>query len=143
MFTALYREYEQVLANQNRLDYEDLVYKVVRLFGEDQRRLESYQNRFQHIFVDEYQDINYGQYRLVRGLSPPQKDLCVIGDPDQSIYGFRGSDVRYFERFIQDFPDAKVIRLKQNYRSSRTILAASFQIINGVSRSTEMAREER
>ncbi len=140
MFTALYREYEQVLANQNRLDYEDLVYKVVRLFGEDQRRLESYQNRFQHIFVDEYQDINYGQYRLVRGLSPPQKDLCVIGDPDQSIYGFRGSDVRYFERFIQDFPDAKVIRLKQNYRSTRTILAASFQIIKGVSRTTEKAR---
>lgn len=140
MFSALYREYENVLASQKRLDYEDLIYKVVILFGEDQRRLESYRKRFKHIFVDEYQDINYGQYRLARLLSPSQKDICVIGDPDQSIYGFRGSDVRYFNRFIQDYPEAKVIRLNQNYRSSRTILEASFQIIKDVSRPKETTR---
>ena len=91
-----------------------------------------YQKKFQHIYVDEYQDLNQAQYRIIRALAPDEsaiKDLCVIGDPDQSIYGFRGSDTVNFKRFISDYPGARVIRLTRNYRSTQTILNASFQVI--------------
>jgi superfamily I DNA/RNA helicase len=79
--------------------------------------------------VDEYQDINHGQYRIIKALAPPDKDLCVIGDPNQSIYGFRGSNVRFFTRFLEDYPQGTIIHLNQNYRSTKTILEASYQII--------------
>jgi uncharacterized protein (TIGR00375 family) len=126
---TVYRKYQQMLAAQHLYDYEDLIFEVVRLFESDDSLRLSYQKRYKHILVDEYQDLNSGQYRLVRALSPPGKDLFVIGDPDQAIYGFRGSDVKYFNKFIEDYPDATVVRLEKNYRSTQTILSASHQVI--------------
>jgi superfamily I DNA/RNA helicase len=129
---AVYRIYQNLLSVQGLNDYEDLIFKVVRLLETDAKICRNYQNRFRHIFVDEYQDLNLGQYRIVRALVPASslnRNLCVIGDPDQSIYGFRGSDVGYFRRFIDDYPDAAVIELTRNYRSTKTILNASFQVI--------------
>jgi uncharacterized protein (TIGR00375 family) len=130
ILAAIYQTYQKLLSNQSYCDYEDLIFRVVKLFESDEMVRKQYQNRFQYILVDEYQDLNYGQYRLIRALSPPGKDLFVIGDPDQSIYGFRGSDLRYFNQFRKDYPDAKIVRLMQNYRSTQTILDASFQMIS-------------
>ncbi|MGD8444762.1 MAG: UvrD-helicase domain-containing protein [Desulfobacterales bacterium] len=130
--SIVYRTYQDMLAIQNLYDYEDLIFNVVRQFETDPKFCEKYQNRFQHFFVDEYQDLNQAQYRIIRALAPAEtsvKDLCVIGDPDQAIYGFRGSDLRYFNRFIKDYPDTGVINLVRNYRSTKTILNASFQVI--------------
>ena len=132
LFADVYRTYQQLLAIQGLNDYEDLIYKVVRLFETHPDICKRYRNVFQHLFVDEYQDLNQGQYRIIRSLAPPQnvsRDLCVIGDPDQSIYGFRGSDLKYFKKFVKDYPYAEVIRLRRNYRSTGTILDASYQVI--------------
>ena len=126
---AVYSTYQNLLAVEGLCDFEDLIFKVVIHFKKKPIPLKGYQNRFKYIFVDEYQDLNLGQYRLVKALSPPKKDLFVIGDPDQSIYGFRGSDVVYFQRFLEDYPEARVIQLTRNYRSSKTILNASYQVI--------------
>jgi uncharacterized protein (TIGR00375 family) len=128
----IYRTYQNMLLIQNLYDYEDLIFHVVRLFETDEKLCEKYRKKFQHIFVDEYQDLNQAQYRIIRALAPEKnavKDLCVIGDPDQAIYGFRGSDVKYFNRFISDYPDTGIIHLTRNYRSTKTILNASFQVI--------------
>jgi uncharacterized protein (TIGR00375 family) len=128
----LYRSYRDMLAIQGLSDYEDLIFNIVRLFETDPSLRRKYRLRFEHIFVDEYQDLNQGQYRIIRALAPDEssiKDLCVIGDPDQAIYGFRGSDAKYFNRFVQDYPGAGVIHLTRNYRSSRSIVDASFQVI--------------
>ena len=128
----IYRTYQNMLAIQNLYDYEDLIFHVVRLFETDEKFCKKYQKQFQHIFVDEYQDLNQAQYRIIRALAPAKnsvKDLCVIGDPDQAIYGFRGSDVKFFNRFISDYPGSGVINLIRNYRSTKTILNASFQVI--------------
>ena len=127
---AVYRKYQQMLAAQNLYDYEDLIFEVVRLFESDDSLRLGYQKRYKHLLVDEYQDLNYGQYRLVKALSPSGKDLFVIGDPDQAIYGFRGSDIKYFNTFIDDYPNTTVIRLDKNYRSTQTILSASHQVIS-------------
>ena len=89
------------------------------------------------IFVDEFQDINYGQYRLLKLLAPPKADICVIGDPDQAIYGFRGSDVRYFNQFLKDYPKTRVMQLSRNYRSVETILQSSHQVICGRSNGSD------
>lgn len=129
VFRAAYETYERLLSTQGFLDYEDLVLHVVRLFKSNQKEKKIYQDRFEHIFVDEYQDLNLGQYSIIRALAPPASNLCVIGDPDQSIYGFRGSDSRYFSKFVEDYPDSEVINLQQNYRSTETILQSSYQII--------------
>jgi len=126
---AVYRSYQHLLSTQRLYDYEDLVFKVVRLLETDSNRCRQYQQRFQHILVDEYQDLNQGQYRLIRAISPLGRNLFAIGDPDQSIYGFRGSDVRYFKQFFKDYPDAGIVKLKKNYRSTQTILDASRQMI--------------
>jgi uncharacterized protein (TIGR00375 family) len=129
----IYRTYQNMLSIQNLYDYEDLIFHVVRQFESDQTLREIYRKKFQHIFVDEYQDLNQAQYRIIRALAPEKnaiKDLCVIGDPDQAIYGFRGSDVKYFNRFISDYPGTGIIHLTRNYRSTKTILNASFQVIN-------------
>jgi DNA helicase-2/ATP-dependent DNA helicase PcrA len=132
VLSRIYRAYQRLLAIQGFCDYEDLIFNVVKLLeiNADQRR--RYQDKFQHIFVDEYQDLNQSQYRIIRALAEDGntvKDLCVIGDPDQSIYGFRGSDVTFFNRFKEDYPNCGVIRLTRNYRSTQAILEASFQII--------------
>jgi superfamily I DNA/RNA helicase len=121
-----------MLSIQNLYDFEDLIFHVVRQFETDENFCKKYQKQFQHVFVDEYQDLNQAQYRIIRALVPAKnsvKDLCVIGDPDQAIYGFRGSDVQYFKRFISDYPETGVINLIRNYRSTKTILNASFQVI--------------
>jgi uncharacterized protein (TIGR00375 family) len=132
VISLIYREYQKLLASQHLLDYEDLIFKVVRLLESDPGFRSTCQEKFCHIFVDEYQDVNFGQYRLVRALRPTvgkDQNLCVIGDPDQAIYGFRGSDVHFFNQFGRDYPGALRIRLKRNYRSTRTILKASYHVI--------------
>jgi superfamily I DNA/RNA helicase len=124
---ALYRTYAKLMRLQQLVDFEDLILATVRGLESDpdwRRRLRS---RFAYLFVDEFQDINYGQYRLVRLLAPDQPNLCVIGDPDQAIYGFRGSDVAFFSSFSRDYPVARQIRLTHNYRSTGTILRAAYQ----------------
>jgi uncharacterized protein (TIGR00375 family) len=126
---AVYRLYQRLLSTQRLYDYEDLVFKVVRFLETDSNLGRQYQQRFQHILVDEYQDLNEGQYRLIRAISPLGKNLFAIGDPDQSIYGFRGSDVQYFKQFLKDYPNAGMVHLKKNYRSTQTILNASRQVI--------------
>ena len=132
IIAKIYRLYREMMDIQDLSDYEDLIFNVVRLFESDAAVRRKYRWRFAHIFVDEYQDLNQGQYRLIRALAPDEnsvKDLCVIGDPDQAIYGFRGSDAKYFNRFVDDYPAAAVIHLTRNYRSTRSIVDASFQVI--------------
>ncbi len=129
ILAILYHAYQKLMSLSGYCDYEDLIFKIVRRLESDDITTRKILNRFQHILVDEYQDLNHGQYRMVRALSPPGKNLFVIGDPDQSIYGFRGSEVRYFDKFLKDYPDAEVIRLKQNYRSTRAILDAAIQVM--------------
>jgi uncharacterized protein (TIGR00375 family) len=128
----IYKVYQRLLAIQGFCDFEDLIFNVVKLLEikADQRR--KYRKQFQCIFVDEYQDLNQAQYRIIRALAPDSeavRDLCVIGDPDQSIYGFRGSDLSLFNRFKTDYPNSGEIKLTRNYRSTETILSASFQVI--------------
>jgi superfamily I DNA/RNA helicase len=132
VISAVYRIYQQLLSIQGFCDFEDLIFNIVRLLESQSVQSHRYQKKFQHIFVDEYQDLNQAQYRIIRALAPngiSVGNLCVIGDPDQSIYGFRGSKAAYFKRFIVDYPDAEVIRLTRNYRSTQSILTASFQVI--------------
>jgi DNA helicase-2/ATP-dependent DNA helicase PcrA len=129
---GVYRIYQQLLSIQGFCDFEDLIFNIVRLLESNSNQSRRYQKKYQHIFVDEYQDLNQAQYRIIRALAPDRaavNNLCVIGDPDQSIYGFRGSDTAYFKRFIDDYPGTRVIRLTRNYRSTQTILSASFQVI--------------
>ncbi len=125
----IYQNYESALRQAQTLDFDDLILQAVNLFEADLALLESYRQRFRWISVDEYQDVNLAQYRLLRLLAGPEANLCAIGDPDQAIYGFRGADVSHFLAFQQDFPGAKVLRLSQNYRSTQLILAASGQVI--------------
>jgi uncharacterized protein (TIGR00375 family) len=128
-FARGYREYQALLAQQGGCDFDDLIMAVVLRLETEAGFRETMQKRFRQVFIDEYQDLNHAQYRLVKVLVPPDGNICVIGDPDQAIYGFRGSDTAYFNRFVEDFPDAAVIHLERNYRSTETILEASWQII--------------
>lgn len=121
--------YEQRLRAANALDFDDLLVKTIQLFVEHPPVLEYYQNRFCYVHVDEYQDTNYAQYQLVRLITQNSRNLCVVGDDDQSIYGWRGADIRNILDFEKDFPDAAVIKLEQNYRSTANILDAANQII--------------
>ena len=131
----IYHEYQSFLQKNNALDFDDLIMLTVRLFEEFNDILEKYQRRWQYISVDEYQDTNHAQYKLIRLLSAQHGNLCVIGDSDQSIYAFRGAALENFLSFEQEFPAAKVIRLEQNYRSTKNIIAAADQVIaNNVSR---------
>ncbi|MFH1155716.1 MAG: UvrD-helicase domain-containing protein [Pseudomonadota bacterium] len=122
--------YQELLACQNLVDFDDLIVRALSLLETDPALLATVRKRFRYLFVDEYQDINKGQYLLTRLLADKGERLFVIGDPDQSIYGFRGSDNRYFTAFFSDYPLAEKIILKQNYRSTGTILEASFQLIS-------------
>lgn len=125
----VYREYQQVLKKNNALDFDDLIMKCVELFRADRDVLESYQERFRYIMVDEYQDTNTAQFHLVQLLADKYKNLCVVGDDDQSIYKFRGANIHNILNFEQYFPDAKVIKLEQNYRSTQNILDAANAVI--------------
>ncbi|PIE32740.1 hypothetical protein CSA56_14225 [candidate division KSB3 bacterium] len=128
-FTAIYRRYQAALQEQQCVDFDDLIFLTIQLFENVPGLLSHYQNRFRWISVDEYQDLNFAQYRLLKLLKSDTVNLCVIGDPDQAIYGFRGAKREYFLRFQHDFPDTKTLYLKQNYRSTQFILKASQQII--------------
>ncbi len=141
-FIALYRRYEALLAWQNVLDFEDLMGKVILTLDSDPDVVGQLHRRLGYLFIDEYQDINTNQYRLVRKLAPATADICAIGDPDQSIYGFRGSDKVYFERFTQDYPGARVIRLARNYRSTPAILKAALEVLPPIEDETETGHGE-
>lgn len=132
---AVYREYQAALRKNNALDFDDLIVKTVELFLHDAEVLNSYQERFRYIMVDEYQDTNTAQFELVRLLAAKYRNLCVVGDDDQSIYKFRGANIRNILNFEEIYPDAKVIKLEQNYRSTQNILnVANFVIANNEGR---------
>lgn len=125
----VYKEYEKQLRSNNALDFDDLLVKTVQLLQSRQDVLEYYQNRFRYIMVDEYQDTNTVQFRLISILASQYKNLCVVGDDDQSIYKFRGANIQNILNFEQQFEDATVIKLEQNYRSTSTILDAANAVI--------------
>lgn len=129
-FANVYIRYQKQLRQYGAVDFDDLLLLTVRLFEECPDVLAYYRNRFQYIHVDEYQDTNGVQYRLVSLLAEKHRNLCVVGDEDQSIYKFRGADIQNILQFERTFPDAKVIRLEQNYRSTQTILDAANAVIS-------------
>ncbi|MEE1077928.1 MAG: DNA helicase PcrA [Agathobacter sp.] len=131
----VYKEYQLALKQNNALDFDDLIFKTVELFKLDKEVLASYQERFRYIMVDEYQDTNTAQFELIRLLASKYKNLCVVGDDDQSIYKFRGANIYNILNFEKYFSEAKVIKLEQNYRSTQNILdAANSVIANNVGR---------
>ena len=125
----VYGEYERQLRANNALDFDDLLLKTVQLFQTQKEVLDYYQERFRYIMVDEYQDTNTVQFELVRLLAGKYRNLCVVGDDDQSIYKFRGANIQNILNFEKVFPDARVIKLEQNYRSTETILEAANGVI--------------
>lgn len=130
-----YREYQKELAKSMTLDFDDLIMLTVQLFQKHPETLQYYQQKFQYIHVDEYQDTNHAQYRLVTMLAKKFKNICVVGDADQSIYGWRGADMSNILEFEKDYQQAKVVLLEQNYRSTKTILQAANHVIeNNVNR---------
>jgi ATP-dependent DNA helicase UvrD/PcrA len=131
----IYAEYKKDLAKANALDFDDLLLEAVRLLKAASEVREYYNRRFQYIMIDEYQDTNRPQYELMRLLAGVRHNVCAVGDEDQSIYSWRGADIRNILEFEQDFPEAKIIRLEQNYRSTQNILqAASAVVANNVKR---------
>lgn len=125
----VYQLYQQKLRNNNALDFDDLLMLSVRLLQNNEQVLEKYQNKFKYIMIDEYQDTNRAQYLLARMLADKHRNLCVVGDADQSIYGWRGADIRNILDFEKDYPEAKIITLEQNYRSTQVILDAANSVI--------------
>ncbi len=125
----VYEGYQDVLRRSGGLDFDDLIMKLVELFNTDEEALAKWRDRFRHVLVDEYQDTNRAQYVLVNQLAQEHRNVVVVGDDDQSIYRFRGADVRNILDFRKDYPDAHVVRLEQNYRSSQAILDAAYQVI--------------
>ena len=135
---AVYREYQAALRKNNALDFDDLIVKTVELFKSSGEVLNSYQERFRYIMVDEYQDTNTAQFQLIKLLAEKYQNLCVVGDDDQSIYKFRGANIRNILSFEEVYPEAKVIKLEQNYRSTQNILnAANGVIANNVGRKSK------
>ena len=128
-FVQIYAAYQERLKRCNALDFGDLLLLTVRLFEQHPAVLERWRERFQWLLVDEYQDTNPVQYRLIRLLAGERKNLCVVGDDDQSIYSWRGADIRNILEFEKDFPEVTVVRLEQNYRSSGTILKAAGAVV--------------
>lgn len=124
-----YREYQETLKKSNAMDFDDLIMKTVELFKNDQEVLGSYQKRFKYIMVDEYQDTNTAQFELIRLLADAHHNLCVVGDDDQSIYKFRGANIRNILDFEKVYPEAEIIRLEQNYRSTQNVLDAANAVI--------------
>ena len=133
-----YEEYQRLLRKNNALDFDDLLMLTVELFHAHDEVLEMYQHRFRYIMVDEYQDTNGAQFELVRLLAGGHRNLCVVGDDDQSIYRFRGADIRNILDFEKVYPDAMVVRLEQNYRSTQNILDAA----NGVIRNNRTRKDK-
>ena len=132
----IYRLYQQRLVEASAMDFDDLLMVTVELFAAFPEVLEHYQHRFRYVMVDEYQDTNRAQYMLVKQLTAIHRNLCVVGDSDQSIYKFRGADIRNIRDFEKDYPDARVVVLDQNYRSTETILDAANSIISNNTKRT-------
>lgn len=130
MIGEIYGHYQDLLMENNGLDFNDLIRLTVELIQEHPRVLQRYQRQFYHIMVDEYQDTNRGQYLFVTALAKKSRNLCVVGDDDQSIYGWRQADIRNILDFEKDYPDAKVLKLEQNYRSTNNILTAASEVIH-------------
>ena len=135
---AAYKEYQNILKKSNAMDFDDLIMNCVELFRACPDVLESYQRRFKYIMVDEYQDTNTAQFQLIRLLAEGNRNICVVGDDDQSIYKFRGANIRNILDFEKVYPDATVIRLEQNYRSTQNVLDAANAVIrNNVGRKSK------
>lgn len=126
----VYNEYQARLRQSNALDFDDLLYKTVELFQFHPEILDNYQERFRYIMVDEYQDTNHIQFLLIKQLAAKYRNLCVVGDDDQSIYKFRGANIYNILNFEEEYPEAKVIKLEQNYRSTKNILKAANGVIS-------------
>ena len=126
---SLYTLYQKKLRQNSALDFDDLIFYVVRLFENHPHTLQKYQKQFNFILIDEYQDINKAQYTMVRHLAKGHRNLFVVGDEDQSIYGFRGADMNIILNFELDFPEAKIVKLQQNYRSTQAILETSNKLV--------------
>ncbi len=126
----VYERYQQLLNQSQSVDFDDLLMKTVQLFNEHADILSKYQSRYLHILVDEFQDTNITQYKLIQQLAGKHRNICVVGDPDQSIYSWRYADLRNILSFEKDYPDAKVALLEQNYRSTQAILDVAFSIIS-------------
>lgn len=139
----VYAMYQKRLKENNALDFDDLIGKTVEIFKKDEETLEFYQKKFQYIMVDEYQDTNGVQYEFIKLLASKHKNICVVGDDDQCIYQWRGADIRNILDFEKDYPEAKVIKLEQNYRSKGNILeAANVVIVNNSNRKSKALRTE-
>jgi DNA helicase-2/ATP-dependent DNA helicase PcrA len=130
LFPEIYSLYQKRLKEYNATDFDDLLFLTVRLLREVPQILEYYQNRWSHLLIDEYQDTNMAQYEIVQQLVAKSHNLCVVGDPDQSIYSWRGANIKNILNFESDYPQAKVVRLEQNYRSRSNILEAANRLIN-------------
>lgn len=125
----VYRLYQKKLRQNNALDFDDLIMKTVELLQARPDVLQYYQDKFHQVLVDEYQDTNHAQYVLVKLLAAKYRNLCVVGDDDQSVYSFRGANIRNILDFERDYPDAKVVKLEQNYRSTQKILSAAYHVV--------------
>jgi DNA helicase-2/ATP-dependent DNA helicase PcrA len=125
----IYPEYQKALNAAGALDFDDILMKAVKLLQESKEVREEFQERFEHVLVDEYQDVNHAQYQLAKTLAEKHRSITIVGDDDQSIYAWRGADITHIMSFSKDWPDAKVISLTQNYRSTKTILKAANEII--------------
>lgn len=129
IIARVYRDYDKTLKKNNAMDFDDLLLNALKLFEEHPEVLKKYRQRFKYVMVDEYQDTNNTQYRLVSALAKESGNICVVGDDDQSIYAWRGADIRNILNFEKDFPGAKVIKLEQNYRSTENILDGAYSVI--------------
>jgi DNA helicase II / ATP-dependent DNA helicase PcrA len=125
----VYKRYQELLTRNRAVDFDDLIRLPIKLLVEDPGAREKWQRRFQHVLVDEYQDTNHAQYIMVKLLSDQHHNLCVVGDPDQSIYGWRQADIQNILNFERDYPNARVVLLEQNYRSTQTILSTAQSVI--------------
>ena len=128
--TEIFKKYEKKKFEYNALDFDDLIEKVLELFSKDRETLKYYQNKFDYVFVDEFQDTNNSQYKLIKFISGKNKNIVAVGDADQSIYSFRGADIRNILNFEKDFPNTKTIKLEQNYRSTSKILNTANELIS-------------
>ena len=130
MIGRVYERYEKNLLASKALDFDDLLVKTVLLFRKNPELLARYQERYIHVMVDEFQDTNLVQYELIKQIGGKYRNICVVGDPDQSIYSWRSADLRNILSFEHDYPDAKVVLLEQNYRSTKNILETASNVIS-------------
>ena len=131
----IYKKYEEILTKNNALDFDDLIFKTIELFKKSPEVLEYYSEKFKYIYVDEYQDTNDAQYEIIKLLASKYKNVCAVGDIDQSIYGWRGANISNILNFENDFPNSKIILLEENYRSTQKILDCANELIkNNINR---------